>query len=82
MKNQAFITNLMKTTEREKRETQKQNIMTTINMLGSQMGQVMGNKKFMYNAAYFAVLIFSAFHGTRLGLAIITSTMMGRFGKP
>lgn len=46
------------------------------------MGQVMGNKKFMYNAAYFAVLIFGAFHGTRLGLAIITSTMMGRFGKP
>jgi len=51
-------------------------------MIGSQMGQMMSNPKFLYNSAYMALLIFGAFHLTKLSVALITSTMLGRFGKP
>jgi len=81
-KNQSFIQDLFARAERDKRETQKQNIMTTINMLGSQFGSAVGNTKFLYNAAYFSCLVFGAFHLTKLSVAILTSTLMGRFGKP
>ena len=42
----------------------------------------MGNTKFMYNSAYFACLIFGAFHLTKLSVALLTSALMGKFGKP
>ena len=56
--------------------------MTTINMLGSQLGGAITNPKIMYNTAYFAIMLFGAFHMTKLGMAIATRTLMGRFGKP
>lgn len=56
--------------------------MTTLNMIGSQAGSALGNSKFLYNTAYFSMLIFGAFHLTKLGIALMTSAMLGRFGKP
>lgn len=32
--------------------------------------------------AYFSLLIFGAFHVTKLSAALATKTLMGRFGKP
>lgn len=46
------------------------------------MGSVMGNTKFLYNSAYFAVMVFGAFHLTKLSMALLTSALMGKFGKP
>jgi hypothetical protein len=56
--------------------------MTTLNMLGSQAGSALGNPKFLYNTAYFSMMIFGAFHLSKLTIALITSSMLGRFGKP
>lgn len=81
-KNQDFIKGLFAQAEKDKRETQKQNIMTTMNMLGSQMTSMMSNTKLLYNTAYTACLVFGAFHLTKLGTALFTAMLMGRFGKP
>jgi len=56
--------------------------MTTVNMIGSQMGSALGNPKFLYNTAYFSFMIFGAFHLTKLSVALLTSSLLGRFGKP
>lgn len=56
--------------------------MTTISMVGSQAGSALANPKFLYNTAYFSALIFGAFHLTKLSVALLTSAMLGRFGKP
>jgi ATPase family AAA domain-containing protein 3A/B len=40
------------------------------------------NTKLLYNVAYFSLLIFGAFHVTKLTAALTTKTLMGRFGKP
>lgn len=36
----------------------------------------------MYNAVYFAALLFGAFHVSKLGVALLQRQLMGRFGKP
>jgi len=36
----------------------------------------------MYNGVYFAVLLFGAFHLTRLGVNVLQTSLLGRFGKP
>lgn len=36
----------------------------------------------MYNSVYFAVLLFGAFHMTRLGVLLMQRSLLGRFGKP
>ena len=42
----------------------------------------MSNPKAMYNGVYFAALLFGAFHMTRLGVNLMSASLMGRFGKP
>lgn len=51
-------------------------------MVGSSMMSLLMNPKFLMKAAYMSVLIFGSFHATRLGLALFTSSMLARFGKP
>lgn len=43
---------------------------------------MIGNKRFLYNAAYLSFLVFGAFHVSRLGVAVMSQMMLGRFGKP
>lgn len=62
---------MMEKSSAEKRETQKQNIITSFNMIGSQMQQMFGNPKFLMKAAYMSFLMFGAFHLTKLSLALI-----------
>ena len=40
------------------------------------------NPKFMVKASYLLVLAFGAFHVTRFGVALFTSLLLARFGKP
>jgi hypothetical protein len=70
-KNQDFLKDLFANTEKDKRETQRQNIMTIINMLGSQLGNAVSNPKTMYNSVYFAAMMFGAFHLTRLSVTLL-----------
>lgn len=51
-------------------------------MMGSQIGSMFANKRFLYNAAYLSFMIFGAYHMSRLGVAIMSQIMLGRFGKP
>lgn len=80
--NQSFVRNLFTKAEEQRRETQRQNIITAFNMLGSQIQQMLMNPKFVVKAAYLALLMFGAFHVSRLAVALGTSAMMSRFGKP
>lgn len=81
-KNQEFVKDLFSKIEKDKRETQRQNIMTTINMLGSQVTSAVTNPKLMYNGVYFAVLLFGAFHLTRMSVALLQNSLLSKFGKP
>ena len=68
--------------ERGRRETQRQNIITAFNMAGSGVQSMLMNPKFLAKAGYLAIIGFGAFHLTRLILAVFTSMIMARFGKP
>lgn len=81
-RNQTFVRDLFDRAERERRETQRQNIITAFNMAGSQISGMLMNPKFMVKASYLLVLAFGAFHVTRFGVALFTSLLLARFGKP
>lgn len=81
-RSQFFIKDIFEKAELDKRETQRQNIITSFNMLGGQLANVFGNPKFMMKAAYMSVMIFGAFHVTKLSLAIMGSKILARMGKP
>lgn len=51
-------------------------------MLGSQIGKALSNPKFLYSAAYTSVLVFGAFHFTKLFSTVAGTTLLSRFGKP
>lgn len=40
------------------------------------------NPKFLAKTLYTSVLVFGAFHATKLSIALISASFMGRFGKP
>ena len=81
-RNQQFVKELFERAERERRETQRQNIITAFNMAGSSISSMLMNPKFLVKASYLLFIAFGAFHVTRLGLALITSVALARFGKP
>lgn len=43
---------------------------------------MVGNPKFLAKGFYMAVMLFGAFHFTRMTLSIATAKIMGRMGKP
>ena len=51
-------------------------------MLGSSISSALMNPKFIWKAAYTSVLVFGAFHMTKLSIALAGSSLMSRFGKP
>jgi len=51
-------------------------------MFGSQMKKIVSDPKTMWNMFYTSVMIFGAFHLTKLSLAIAGAKIMSRFGKP
>lgn len=68
--------------EKERRETQRQNIITAFNMAGSSISSMLMNPKFLVKTSYLLLLAFGAFHVTRFGVAMFTSLLLARFGKP
>lgn len=81
-KNQDFVKNLLHESERDKRETQRQNIITTFNMAGSSITSMMTNPKFISKAAYLLFIGFGTYHLTKLALGLGASIVLARFGKP
>jgi len=51
-------------------------------MIGSSASGVFLNPKFLARATYLLLIGFGAFHFTRLALAMFTTVIIGRFGKP
>ena len=40
------------------------------------------NPKFLVKAAYMSIILFGAFHFSKLSIALFTQGIMARFGKP
>merc|ERR1712086_915687 len=76
------MTALMKTAAADQRETDRENIVTTMNMFGQQAGRLLANQKAMYNAAYYMCCLFGAYHVTKLTLAVGTATLLGALRRP
>jgi hypothetical protein len=72
----------MQRAEKEKRETQKQNLVTTFNMITSTLGSALSNPKIEAKTAYLGLCVFGTYHLTKLSFALLTTGLMGRFGKP
>lgn len=81
-RNRDFVKALFHEAERDRRETQRQNIITAFNMAGSGVQSFFMNPKFLAKAGYLFFLGFSAFHVTRLCIAMVTGLILARFGKP
>ena len=43
---------------------------------------MMSNPKFLMKAAYMSVLMFGAFHLTKLSLAVVAQKVLSKMGKP
>jgi len=46
------------------------------------MSAALMNPKFLMKMAYMSVIMFGTFHATKLGIALISSQALNRFGKP
>ena len=80
--NRNFVKSLFHDAEKDRRETQRQNIITAFNMAGQGAQSMLMNPKFLAKAAYLLVIGFGAFHMTRLIVAVITTGFLARMGKP
>ena len=56
--------------------------MTAFNLMGTSAGNMFMNPRFLARATYLLFIGFAAFHVTRISLAMITSLILARFGKP
>lgn len=66
----------------ERRETQRQALVTGIGMVGQQLSSFFQNPKLVAKVAYSSLAIFTAFFGSRLAFKMMGMRMMARFGKP
>lgn len=73
---------LFEKAEIDRRDTQRQNIITTFNMAGSSISQMLMNPKFLAKSGYLFFMAFGAFHLTKLIIAMFTGLLLSRFGKP
>ena len=69
--NQAFTAKIAREKELNKRETQRQNIVTMMNMFGSQLASAFASPGFLMKVAYAGILFSAGLHATRMtfGLA-------------
>lgn len=51
-------------------------------MVGSQLGAAFSNPKLLAKTAMLSLLVFGAFHFTKLGAGVFGQVLMSRFGKP
>jgi len=57
-------------------------MVTAFNLVGTGVSNALNNPKLIMKAAYMSLLIFGAFHFTRLGVNITGKVLMSNFGKP
>jgi hypothetical protein len=81
-RNRAFMKDLFNQAEKDRRETQRQNIITAFNMAGSGISSMLMNPKFLTKAAWLLFIGFGTFHLTKLTLGLMTGLVLARFGKP
>lgn len=88
-KNQNFVKDLFDKAEKDRRETERQNIMqkqqtvvAALNMIGNGAQTLIMNPKFMMRTAYFLMLCFGAFHFSKLAIQLTSTMILARFGKP
>jgi ATPase family AAA domain-containing protein 3A/B len=79
---QAFESAMLSKTQKEVRETQRQNIVTGVSMISTQLGNFFANPKFLVKTAYLSLMVFSAYYGTRMAFGVLGQRLMARFGKP
>lgn len=53
-----------------------------MNILGTQMQQMIMNPKFIVKAAYLIAIGFGCYHGSKLFFKLIQRQILGHFGKP
>ena len=81
-KKMAFKAQMITKEQKEKRETQRQNIVTGVSMVSTQLGNFFSNPKFLAKAGYLSLMVFSAYYGTRMAFGVVGQRLMARFGKP
>ena len=73
---------LMSGMEKDKRETQRQNIVTTFNMLSNGLANMVSNPMFMAKTATVCMILFGTYQATRVGFSLLHTQMLSRFNKP
>ena len=79
---QGFERDILSQKAAERRETQRQALVTGISMIGDQLGSFFQNPKLVAKVGYLSLAIFSAYYGTRMGFQYMGMRLMARFGKP
>ena len=51
-------------------------------MVTGTLGQALSNPKIVAKTAYMGICLFGTYHLTKLSFALLTTALMGRFGKP
>ena len=80
-KNQGFISSIFDKAEKDRRETQRQSLVTAFNLIGSGFSSLFMNPKFLWKDAFMSVILFGSFHATKMGIALASHTFMNRFNK-
>jgi len=57
-------------------------MITAFNLVGTGVSNALNNPKLIMKAAYMSMLIFGAFHFTKMGVKICGTVLMSNFGKP
>lgn len=79
---QASTAALIKQQESERRETQKQGIITMVQMMSSSVGQLFANPKAIMKTAYFSLMMFGSFYFAKTFVQLSMAAAFSRFGKP
>ena len=82
MQRQSFDLEMIHQKASERRETQRQALVTGIGMVGQQLSSFFQNPKLVAKVAYSSLAIFTAFFGTRFAFQMLGMRMLARFGKP
>jgi ATPase family AAA domain-containing protein 3A/B len=80
--NQKHAMELIETAEVTRRESQKDSIITFMNMASSNLSGVFSNPKVIAKLAYFAILTIGAFQISKLGFSYIAANVLSKIGKP
>ena len=79
---QEFIKDVLKKAEKEKRESNRQNLMIGFSMLSNSISQGLQNPQTLKKIVYLSFGCFSAFHFSRVFFSLLSTRILSTFGKP